>query len=115
MAKFGKVLTAMVTPFTNSGELDLNEAGRLAQWLIENGNDGLVIAGTTGESPTLTHDEQIALIEAVVESTDAPVVAGTGSNDTKAAIELTQRAQSVGASGILSVTPYYNRPLSKAY
>ena len=52
MAKFGKVLTAMVTPFTNSGELDLNEAGRLAQWLIENGNDGLVIAGTTGESPT---------------------------------------------------------------
>lgn len=110
MARFGKVLTAMVTPFTNSGELDLNEAGRLAQWLIENGNDGLVIAGTTGESPTLTHDEQIALIEAVVESTDAPVVAGTGSNDTKAAIELTQRAQSVGASGILSVTPYYNRP-----
>ena len=110
MSRFGKVLTAMVTPFTSSGDLDLDEAGRLAQWLIQNGNDGLVIAGTTGESPTLTHDEQIALIEAVVNSVDAPVIAGTGSNDTKAAIELTQRAQTVGASGILSVTPYYNRP-----
>ena len=110
MSRFGRVLTAMVTPFTSSGDLDLNEAGRLAQWLIQNGNDGLVIAGTTGESPTLTHDEQIALIEAVANSVDAPVIAGTGSNDTKAAIELTQRAQTVGASGILSVTPYYNRP-----
>ena len=110
MSRFGKVLTAMVTPFTNTGDLDLDEAGRLAQWLIQNGNDGLVVAGTTGESPTLTHDEQIALIEAVANSVDAPVIAGTGSNDTKAAIELTQRAQRVGASGILSVTPYYNRP-----
>ena len=110
MPRFGKVLTAMVTPFTSSGDLDLGEAGRLAQWLIQNGNDGLVVAGTTGESPTLTHDEQIALIEAVASSVDAPVIAGTGSNDTKAAIELTQRAQTVGASGILSVTPYYNRP-----
>ena len=86
MSRFGKVLTAMVTPFTSSGDLDLDEAGRLAQWLIQNGNDGLVIAGTTGESPTLTHDEQIALIEVVVNSVDAPVIAGTGSNDTKAAI-----------------------------
>jgi len=110
MARFGRVLTAMVTPFTTSGALDLEEASRLARWLIENGNDGLVIAGTTGESPTLTHDEQIALIEVVVDSTEAPVVAGTGSNDTKAAIELTQRATEVGAAGILSVTPYYNRP-----
>ena len=82
MSRFGKVLTAMVTPFTSSGDLDLDEAGRLAQWLIQNGNDGLVIAGTTGESPTLTHDEQIALIEVVVNSVDAPVIAGTGSNDT---------------------------------
>lgn len=110
MPRFGRVLTAMVTPFTSSGDLDLDEARRLAQWLIDNGNDGLVIAGTTGESPTLTHDEQIALIEAVAESVNAPVIAGTGSNDTMAAIELTHRAQQVGASGILSVTPYYNRP-----
>ena len=110
MPKFGRVLTAMVTPFTDSGDLDLEEASRLARWLVENGNDGLVIAGTTGESPTLTHDEQIALIEAVVEAVDAPVIAGTGSNDTKAAIELTKRAEEVGAAGILSVTPYYNRP-----
>ena len=115
MSRFGKVLTAMVTPFTSSGDLDLDEAGRLAQWLIQNGNDGLVIAGTTGESPTLTHDEQIALIEAVVNSVDAPVIAGTGSNDTKAAIELTQRAQTVGASGILSVTPITTDPHSRAY
>ncbi len=63
MPKFGRVLTAMVTPFTDSGDLDLGEASRLARWLVENGNDGLVIAGTTGESPTLTHDEQVALIE----------------------------------------------------
>ena len=86
MSRFGKVLTAMVTPFTSTGDLDLDEAGRLAQWLIQNGNDGLVVAGTTGESPTLTHDEQIALIEAVANTVDAPVVAGTGSNDTKAAV-----------------------------
>ncbi|HJM98516.1 MAG TPA: 4-hydroxy-tetrahydrodipicolinate synthase [Acidimicrobiales bacterium] len=110
MPRFGRVLTAMVTPFTDSGDLDLIEAARLANWLVENGNDGLVIAGTTGESPTLTHDEQVALIESVVEAVDVPVVAGTGSNDTKAAIELTQRAEKVGAAGILSVTPYYNRP-----
>jgi len=110
MPRFGRVLTAMVAPFTDSGDLDLIEAARLANWLVENGNDGLVIAGTTGESPTLTHDEQVALIESVVEAVDVPVVAGTGSNDTKAAIELTQRAEKVGAAGILSVTPYYNRP-----
>ena len=110
MPQFGRVLTAMVTPFTQSGDLDLEEASRLARWLVENGNDGLVVAGTTGESPTLTHDEQVALIEAVVSAVDVPVVAGTGSNDTSAAIELTKRAEEVGAAGILSVTPYYNRP-----
>ena len=110
MARFGQVLTAMVSPFTSDDALDLEGAQKLAQWLIANGNDGLVIAGTTGESPTLTHNEQIELIEAVVDAVDAPVVAGTGSNDTRAAIELTERATAVGATGILSVTPYYNRP-----
>ncbi|MDG1846779.1 MAG: 4-hydroxy-tetrahydrodipicolinate synthase [Acidimicrobiales bacterium] len=110
MARFGKVLTAMVTPFNESGELDLDVASTLARWLVENGNDGLVIAGTTGESPTLTHDEQIALITAVVKAVDVPVIAGTGSNDTNAACELTVRAYKAGASAILSVTPYYNRP-----
>lgn len=110
MARFGHTLTAMVTPFAADESLDLEGAQKLAKWLVANGNDGLVIAGTTGESPTLTHDEQVALIEAVVEAVDVPVVAGAGSNDTRAAIELTERATAAGADAILSVTPYYNRP-----
>ncbi len=110
MPRFGQVLTAMISPFDGDDALDLDGAQTLAKWLVENGNDGLVIAGTTGESATLTHDEQIDLIAAVVEAVDVPVIAGTGSNDTRAAVELTERASAVGATGILSVTPYYNRP-----
>lgn len=110
MARFGKVLTAMVTPFADSGSLDLETAASLGRWLSENGSDGLVVAGTTGEAPTLTHDEQIELIDAVVSEVDIPVVAGAGSNDTAAAVELTERATEVGADGILLVAPYYNRP-----
>jgi 4-hydroxy-tetrahydrodipicolinate synthase len=110
MTRFGNVLTAMVSPFTSDGELDISGAQTLATWLVENGNEGLVVAGTTGESPTLTHDEQIDLIAAVADAVDVPVIAGTGSNDTRAAIELTERATEAGADGILSVTPYYNRP-----
>lgn len=100
----------MVTPFGPDGALDLDGAQRLAQWLVANGNDGLVVAGTTGESPTLKIDEHLDLIRAVVEAVDVPVIAGTGSNDTSHAIESTARATAVGASAILSVTPYYNRP-----
>ncbi len=110
MARFGKVLTAMVTPFQEDGSLDLDAAASLARWLSEHGSDGLVVAGTTGESPTLTHDEQVELIRAVVSAVDIPVVAGAGSNDTAAAVELTERASEAGADGILSVAPYYNRP-----
>ena len=110
MARFGKVLTAMVTPFGDDGSLDLDGAAELARWLVDNGNDGLVVAGTTGEAPTLTHDEQIALIGAVAAAVDVPVVAGAGSNDTAAAVELTERSTEVGADGILLVAPYYNRP-----
>lgn len=110
MARFGKVLTAMVTPFRDDGSLDLDAAASLARWLVDNGSDGLVVAGTTGEAPTLTHDEQIRLVGAVASAVDAPVVAGAGSNDTAAAVELTERAGEAGARGILSVTPYYNRP-----
>ncbi len=110
MARFGKVLTAMVTPFADDGSLDLETAASLAQWLVDNGSNGLVVAGTTGEAPTLTHDEQIDLISTVASVVDAPVVAGAGSNDTVAAVELTERAQEAGADGILSVAPYYNRP-----
>ena len=110
MARFGKALTAMVTPFRGDGSLDLDTAATLAQWLCANGSDGLVVAGTTGEAPTLTHDEQIKLIGAVVSAVEVPVVAGAGSNDTAAAVELTERAQEAGADGILTVAPYYNRP-----
>lgn len=110
MARFGRVLTAMITPFTTDGDLDVEGAQKLAKWLVGNGNEGLVIAGTTGESPTLTHDEQIELVSVVSEAVDVPVIAGTGSNDTRAAIELTERATAAGADAVLVVAPYYNRP-----
>jgi len=108
--RFGRVITAMVTPFTAGGALDLDGAAELARWLVDCGNEGLVVAGTTGESPTLSHDEQIDLIAAVIDATDVPILAGAGSNDTTAAVELTERATAAGAAGILSVAPYYNRP-----
>lgn len=110
MARFGRVLTAMVTPFDERGALDIDGAVRLAQWLVDNGNDGLVVAGTTGESPTLTHQEQADLVAAVVAAVDVPVVAGAGSNDTRAAIDLTERVTRAGATGVLHVAGYYNRP-----
>lgn len=110
-AAFGRVLTAMITPFTADGSLDLDGAQTLARYLVtDGGNDGLVIAGTTGESPTLSQDEQIALIEAVVEAVDVPVVAGAGSNDTRVAVSNAERAAAVGAAGLLHVAGYYNRP-----
>lgn len=110
MPRFGRVATAMVTPFAADGSLDLDEASALAQWLVEQGNEGLIVAGTTGESPTLTLDEQIALIAAVAAAVDVPVVAGTGSNDTATAVSTTRRATQAGADAILLVAPYYNRP-----
>jgi 4-hydroxy-tetrahydrodipicolinate synthase len=110
MGRFGQVLTAMITPFDDRGRLDLDGAAKLASWLVEQGNDGLVVAGTTGESPTLTHDEQVELIRTVCQAVSVPVLAGAGSNDTRAAVDLTERATEAGATGILSVAPYYNRP-----
>ncbi len=108
--RFGRVLTAMITPFDTDGGLDLDGAATLARWLEEQGNDALVVAGTTGESPTLTQDEQIELVSVVVDAVDIPVVAGAGSNDTRSAVRNTERCTEVGAAGILNVTPYYNRP-----
>lgn len=110
MARFGRVLTAMVTPFDSEGALDLEAAGRLARWLQDHGNDGLVVAGTTGESPVLTDDERLSLFAAVIEAVTIPVVAGTGTNDTSHSVHMTKEATRLGASGILAVTPYYNRP-----
>ena len=108
--RFGSVLTAMVTPFDAEGALDLDAAVTLARWLQANGNDGLVIAGTTGEAPTLTDAEHLDLLAAVSEAVTIPVVAGTGSNDTHHAIEMTAKASALGIAGCLVVTPYYNRP-----
>lgn len=100
----------MVTPFHPDGSLNLDGARRLAKWLQDNGNDGLVIAGTTGESPVLTDDERLSLLEAVIGAVTIPVIAGTGTNDTAHSIHLTKEATALGAAGILAVTPYYNRP-----
>ncbi len=108
--RFGSVLTAMVTPFDAEGALDVDAAVALARWLQANGNDGLVVAGTTGEAPTLTDAEHLDLIAAVSEAVTIPVVAGTGSNDTHHAIEMTAKASALGIAGCLVVTPYYNRP-----
>jgi 4-hydroxy-tetrahydrodipicolinate synthase len=110
MARFGRVLTAMVTPFDSDGALDLDAASRLARWLQDHGNDGLVVAGTTGESPVLTDDERLSLFAAVIEAVTIPVVAGTGTNDTSHSVHMTKEAARLGAAGILAVTPYYNRP-----
>jgi len=110
MAIFGQVLTAMITPFDASGALDLKEAVRLAKWLQDNGNDGLVVSGTTGESSTLTDAEKLSLWEAVINAVTIPVIAGSGSNDTAHSVHLTKEVTKMGAAGILAVGPYYNRP-----
>ncbi|MGW5866751.1 4-hydroxy-tetrahydrodipicolinate synthase [Streptomyces sp. NPDC055239] len=109
---FGRVLTAMVTPFTADGALDLDGAQRLAAHLVDAGNDGLVINGTTGESPTTSNAEKAELVRAVVEAVGdrAHIVAGVGTNDTRHSIELARDAARVGAHGLLTVTPYYNKP-----
>lgn len=106
----GRVATAMVTPFDERGDLDLDAAVELANWLVENGSDGLVLAGTTGESPTLTESEELVLFRTVRDAVSVPVVAGAGSNSTASAVEQTRRASETGVDAILSVAPYYNRP-----
>ncbi|AUH51553.1 4-hydroxy-tetrahydrodipicolinate synthase [Chromobacterium sp. ATCC 53434] len=111
MAKhWGKVLTAMVTPFDDDGRLNLDMACALARRLADDGSDGLVLAATTGEAPALSDDERFELIRAVSEAVSVPVLAGTGSNDTRHALAMTARAEAAGAAGVLLVSPYYNRP-----
>ncbi|MEV7602108.1 4-hydroxy-tetrahydrodipicolinate synthase [Kitasatospora sp. NPDC089797] len=109
---FGRVLTAMVTPFTADGALDIDGARRLATHLVDSGNDGLVVNGTTGESPTTSDAEKAQLVRAVVEAVGdrAHVVAGVGTNDTRHSVELARQAEAAGAHGLLVVTPYYNKP-----
>ncbi|OZD66592.1 4-hydroxy-tetrahydrodipicolinate synthase [Rhodococcus sp. 05-340-1] len=109
---FGTVLTAMVTPFTADGKLDIDAGVRLAHHLVEQGNDGLVLAGTTGESPTTTENEKLELLRAVIAAVGhrARIIAGAGSNDTAHSVELARDAARAGAHGLLVVTPYYSRP-----
>ena len=108
----GTILTAMVTPFDEQLAVDYERLAALATHLLENGSDGLVVAGTTGESPTLTDAEKTAMFRAVVQAVGgrAAVVAGTGSNDTAHSVALTRRAEECGVDAVLVVTPYYNKP-----
>ncbi|MFA9556858.1 4-hydroxy-tetrahydrodipicolinate synthase [Evansella sp. AB-rgal1] len=109
---FGKLITAMVTPFGQDGEIDFQATKSLINYLLANGTDGLVVGGTTGESPTLTKEEKTALYQYVVKVVDGrvPVIAGTGSNNTRESIQLTEIAQKSGVDGVMLVTPYYNKP-----
>jgi 4-hydroxy-tetrahydrodipicolinate synthase len=108
----GNVLTAMVTPFHDDGSVDFDSFQRLARHLVENGSDGVVVSGTTGESPNLTDDERIDLLRAAIESVgdDATVVAGTGTYSTAHSVHLTEQAHELGVDAFLVVTPYYNKP-----
>ena len=110
MSRFGSVITAMVTPFSADGELDHEGAAELARWLVAQGNDALVLSGTTGEAACLTDEEQIALWRTVRSAVDVPLIAGSGTNDTRHAAELTSAAADAGMDAVLIVTPYYNRP-----
>jgi 4-hydroxy-tetrahydrodipicolinate synthase len=110
--RFGSVVTAMVTPFRGDHAVDLDRAQELASWLVDNGSDAVVVAGSTGESPTLTHKEKAELFRCVGEAIRGrgKVICGTGTYSTAETLELTQAAEDAGADGILVVTPYYNKP-----
>ncbi len=110
MAMLGRLLTAMVTPFDEKGELDCRQARRLAQALLDSGSEGLVLSGTTGESPTLSRDEKLRLFGEVKSAVRQPVVANTGTYSTRESIELTREAERLGVDAILLVVPYYNKP-----
>jgi 4-hydroxy-tetrahydrodipicolinate synthase len=111
-APFGTLLTAMVTPFRADGSVDLDGVQKVAKYLVDNGNDGIVVSGTTGESPTTTTAEDGETLAAVKDAVGdrAKIVAGVGTNDTRHSVELARQAEKVGADGLLLVTPYYNKP-----
>jgi 4-hydroxy-tetrahydrodipicolinate synthase len=112
LIQFGKIVTAMVTPFDHKGNIDFEKTTQLVDYLLENGTDSLVVVGTTGESATLTTEEKVALFRHVVSVVNGrvPVIAGTGSNNTQASIELTKKAEEAGVDAVLLVAPYYNKP-----
>src|SRR5262249_47536826 len=109
---FGRLMTAMVTPFTPTGDVDYAGAQRLARDLLASGSDGVIVAGTTGEAPTLDHDEKLDLFRAVKEAvgSDGAVLAGTGTYSTRESVELTREATHLGVDGVLLTVPYYNKP-----
>lgn len=109
---FGNIATAMVTPFDKNENIDFQKLSKLIDYLINNGTDSLVVAGTTGESPTLSEEEKVALIQYSVKEAAGrvPIIAGAGSNNTKASIKLTKKAEEAGADAVMLVTPYYNKP-----
>ncbi|HEX9411342.1 MAG TPA: dihydrodipicolinate synthase family protein, partial [Actinomycetota bacterium] len=110
--RFGSVITAMATPFRDDYVLDLDGVQSLATWLLENGSDAVFVAGSTGESPTLTHKEKADLLRSTVQAAKGKgkVICGTGTYDTAESIELTKMAEKGGADAVVLVTPYYNRP-----
>lgn len=112
MTIFGRVSTAMVTPFDKNGHIDFAKTTQLVNYLLDNGSDSLVVAGTTGESPTLSKEEKLALFQHVVSIVDkrVPVIAGTGSYNTYESIELTKKAEQIGVDAVMLVGPYYNKP-----
>ena len=110
MPRFGRVSVAMVTPFDETGELDIDAAVALAKWLVAEGNESLVVAGTTGESATLSIDEKLTLFEAIAAAVTVPVIAGTTGSNTRQDIGLTAEASKLGIAGVLGVSPYYSRP-----
>lgn len=117
MPQLGKVITAMVTPFDADLRLDLDQAARLAAHLVENGSDGIVVAGTTGEAPTLTKPEKLELFKAVKDTVGeaATVIAGTGSNNTADSIEITRAVSGMGLDGVMLTGPYYNKPSQEGF
>ena len=110
MPHFGRILSALVTPFDAAGAVDHDVAQRLAKHLVAQGHEGLVVCGTTGESPTLSDDEKLGMFAAVVEAVDVPVIAGTVGYNTAHSIELSRQASKLGVHGILSLCPFYSRP-----
>ncbi|MCD8511643.1 MAG: 4-hydroxy-tetrahydrodipicolinate synthase [Bacillus sp. (in: Bacteria)] len=109
---FGRVVTAMVTPFDSKGNVDFQKTTKLLEYLMETGTDAVVVSGTTGESPTLSNEEKLALFKHVVKVVNGriPVIAGTGSNNTYASVELTRKAEQIGVDSVMLVAPYYNKP-----
>lgn len=112
---FGEVLTAMVTPFDNKGSVDYSKVEELTSYLAENGSDSIVVTGTTGESPTLTHDEELEILSSAKRAVmnNKKIIMGTGSNSTDTAVMMAKKAEKEGADGILTVVPYYNKPSQK--